>query len=695
MRSRPEGGLQTCPKCRAPSHDGEDHCLACGVAFAAGLYESDETVKSNPIGLAGKSKSAGKALVSAASKSVAGARAQPGPPSNSMSGATAKLPPVAARKSQPGAASNSATGATAKLPPVAARASATPSRAQVMSGEGAGAAAAATGESPLITNPDPAPYSPGDSRDSTDKSNPTRARPDAEGGDPLIGQTPLGQYRITSKIGEGGFGAVYLAEQLGVERKAVIKVLRAKAEGSEIFIKRFQREAAVLARLDNQHLVRLYNFGSFNDGQLFLAMEYGGKETLADVIKRDGRFAPERALRIGMQICEALDEAHQHGIVHRDLKPQNILLSKKGDKDWAKVVDVGIAKILDVDDIEAATLTRSGALIGTPAYFSPEQARGLPVDPRSDIYSAGVVLYEMLTGVLPVVGVTPMDYVRAHAVDTPSPMRNHRLEVPPWFEAAVSKALEKDPGKRYQSASEMAEAFRAARERLLAMAPTDSRSKRPLFVGAALLLVVLSAVGAALVLSSKPRPPVSVDVALAPQPAANAANPPAPAAQAAAPEPPQKSAPPEAPASPAVAAASGAKTDSNSAPAPAPVRPGKSKHSKADPATETAVAPLAPPVASADPWPARMRQLDALSSSKKFKDLLQQADALMSQGPSDEAKTHLYKLLALAKYNVGDSSEALQYEELYRGRCAPSERAEADAFIKTLHADLGDENKGN
>lgn len=600
-------------------------------------------MKSNPVGLAGKGRSATKSAVAS------------GSPSNATTGATAKLRPVSAPKPASNAQSQS--------------------RSQVMSGEGAGVAAAPTGESPMITNPDPVPYAAGDSRDSTDKSQPTPARLDTENADPLIGQTPLGQYRITSKIGEGGFGAVYLAEQVGVDRKAVIKVLRAKAEGLEIFIKRFQREAAVLARLDNQHLVRLYNFGSFNDGQLFLAMEYGGKETLADVIKRAGRFEPERALRITMQICEALDEAHQHGIVHRDLKPQNILLSQKGNKDWAKVVDVGIAKILDSDDVEAATLTRSGALIGTPAYFSPEQARGLPVDTRSDIYSAGVVLYEMLTGVLPVIGVTPMDYVRAHAVDTPNPMRNHRLEVPQWFEAAVFKALEKDPGKRYQTAPEMAEVFRIARERLLAAASGDTRPKRSPILGAALLAVVLTGAGAALYLSSNraPQAPVSVDVVLAPQ----AATPPAEIARAAAQEAAAKIAAPEAvpPAPPARAA-----SDAKATPAPKPTRAGK---------------PQAPAPASADPWAARTQALDVLASQKKFSDLLQQADALMTQSPPDGAKTHLYKLLALAEFNVGDSNEALQYEELYRGRCPLSERAEADAFIKTLRADLGFDSKGN
>src|SRR5438552_593131 len=150
------------------------------------------------------------------------------------------------------------------------------------------------------------------------------------GPDPLIGTRPIGQYQIIRKIGAGGFGAVYLAEQIGVDRKAVIKVLHKKSDDPELFVKRFEREAAVLARLDNPHLVRLYNFGKLDDGQLFVAMEYGGDATLASAMQESGRLEPDRALLIAEQICEALEEAHQHGIVHRDLKPHNILLGRKG-----------------------------------------------------------------------------------------------------------------------------------------------------------------------------------------------------------------------------------------------------------------------------------------------------------------------------------------------------------------------------
>ncbi len=197
-------------------------------------------------------------------------------------------------------------------------------------------------------------------------------------------------------------------------------------------LKRFQREASVLAALDSQHLVPLYSIGEFETGQPFFAMEYGGDVPLADEVDRHQRFRPDRALAIAGQICEALQGAHSHGVVHRDLKPQNILLSRKDGQDWVKVVDVGIAKLLDsaVVDEGGERLTGTGMVIGTAAYFSPEQSHGVAVDGRSDLYTLGIVLYEMLSGKLPVQGETPVDFVRAHLVDAPTPFANHGVDVP-------------------------------------------------------------------------------------------------------------------------------------------------------------------------------------------------------------------------------------------------------------------------
>jgi tRNA A-37 threonylcarbamoyl transferase component Bud32 len=329
--------------------------------------------------------------------------------------------------------------------------------------------------------------------------------------DPLIGQIPLGQYRIIKKIGEGGFGAVYLAEQLGVDRKAVIKVLHKKLVESPVFVKRFEREASVLARLDHHHLVRLYNFGEFGDGNLFLAMEYGGDSTVADQLKHDGPFAPRRALAIAAQICEALGEAHRSGVVHRDLKPANVLLSKKSDLDWAKLVDVGIAKILDRGDVEDASLTGAGMIIGTPAYFSPEQARGLGVDARSDLYSLGVVLYEMLTGKLPITALTPVDYVRAHAIEAPKTLKQGGVVLPAAVQAILDKALVKDRSKRFQTARELSDALTAAGRSLdAAWAP---RTKKMVWSGAVL---AVAAGAAAYAVLSRPSQG-ALDIAFAPE----------------------------------------------------------------------------------------------------------------------------------------------------------------------------------
>src|SRR5262249_48187158 len=250
--------------------------------------------------------------------------------------------------------------------------------------------------------------------------------PKAREGDLMPGAILLHQFRIMKKLGEGGFGAVYLAEQLGLERKAVIKVVHPLLVEDERFVQRFHREARVLASLDHHHLVKVFNFGQLPTGMLFLAMEYGGDRTLAQELHDAGRFDARRALHIMSQVLDALFEAHQNGIVHRDLKPANVLLGVRGGEEWVKVVDVGIAKgIAGDEEAPDEQLTGTGMVLGTPSYYSPEQARGLPIDGRSDLYAAGIVLYEMLTGQLPIKGRTPIDYVRAHAVEQPTPAKKY------------------------------------------------------------------------------------------------------------------------------------------------------------------------------------------------------------------------------------------------------------------------------
>ena len=342
-------------------------------------------------------------------------------------------------------------------------------------------------------------------------TQPSAARPASKESrpteDPFIGTVLIGQYEIRKKLGEGTFGAVYLAEQVSVRRKAVIKLLKAEAPGPEV-IRRFENEAAVLATLESQHVVRLYNFGQMEDGRFFLAMEYGGNRTLEELIRTEAPLDPVRALRITEQICQALQEAHTHPrqIVHRDIKPANLLLSTKDGRDWVKVVDLGIAKLKDEARLGelAAKLTADGMVIGTPAYFSPEQASGQKAEARSDLYSLSVVLYEMLTRALPVPGKTPLDFVRTHIIEPPIPFARHGVQQPPWLEQLVLKGLQKKAAARFASADQMREELAQARRRL-----EKSREKTPrgLIAGAAGGVLLLAVGGGWVALRPSPMPP--------------------------------------------------------------------------------------------------------------------------------------------------------------------------------------------
>ena len=294
--------------------------------------------------------------------------------------------------------------------------------------------------------------------------------------DELIGTTILGQFEVLERIGGGGYGTVYLCDQLGLSRKAILKVVNTEnREEAQVVLHRFDREAKILAALEHPHFIRLYNYGTLDDGRPFLAMEYGGDTNVADEIKKLKKLPPERALLIAEQVCDALEEAHRRGIVHRDLKPHNILLGRRDGHDWVKVVDLGIARVLDsavVDD--GAKLTGVGLVIGTPMYFSPEQCHGVGLDGRSDLYTVGVVLYEMLSGKLPLHGVSNVDYIRAHVVDVPEPLRKNAPEIPASVEAIVMRALRKKAPERFGSAAEMRDAIREARSHL------KPQSKAPL-----------------------------------------------------------------------------------------------------------------------------------------------------------------------------------------------------------------------
>ena len=277
----------------------------------------------------------------------------------------------------------------------------------------------------------------------------------------LIGKT-LGQYHILSEIGRGGMAVVYKAEQTSLNRFVALKVLFPNFTGDSTSVERLYREAQAAARLDHPNIVEIYEVGE-HEGLHFIAMKYVDGQPL-DVILQQGPLPPARALKILAQVASALDYAHRHNVVHRDIKPSNIIVSA-GDR--ITLTDFGLAK-----GAGSATLTSSGALVGTPAYMSPEQARGDEIDYRADIYALGVVAYEMLAGRPPFTG-NPLSIIMAHASQTPPPLRQFRPDLPPGLEAVVMKALAKEPAERYTTAGEFAAALRQALTQPAASARTQ------------------------------------------------------------------------------------------------------------------------------------------------------------------------------------------------------------------------------
>jgi ligand-binding sensor domain-containing protein len=270
----------------------------------------------------------------------------------------------------------------------------------------------------------------------------------------LIGQM-LGQYQIVEQIGMGGMATVYKAYQASMDRYVAIKVLPQQLAEDPEFIGRFEQEARTIAKLENQHILPVYDYGEYN-GYTYLVMRYIGTGTLKKVVEQ-GALPLAAAVNFLTQIADALQYAHDHGVVHRDVKTSNVLI---GEGQVCYLTDFGIAKLA----AGSAHFTGTGSVIGTPAYMSPEQCNGLPVDARSDIYSLGIVLYEMLTGALPFEAETPVAVVLKQINEPLPPPRALNPGIPEAVEKVVFRALAKDPDDRYQSAKDFAGALREAFE---------------------------------------------------------------------------------------------------------------------------------------------------------------------------------------------------------------------------------------
>lgn len=257
------------------------------------------------------------------------------------------------------------------------------------------------------------------------------------------------RYSRLGRLGGGGMGEVYLAHDALLGREVALKVLREPHAGSGEFVERFRREARHAAALSHPNIVEVYDAGETADGEPYMAMEHVPGGTLRDRLLERGALPPRTAAAVTLQIAEALSAAHQRGVIHRDVKPENVLVTENGD---VKVADFGIAKAAD-----ATAMTQTSLVLGTVRYLSPEQAIGQPVSPASDLYSLGVVLYEMLTGEVPFQAEGPIAIAMKHLSQEPASLCELAPAVPASLNALTLKLLEKDPEKRYRSAEELAE----------------------------------------------------------------------------------------------------------------------------------------------------------------------------------------------------------------------------------------------
>jgi serine/threonine-protein kinase len=296
---------------------------------------------------------------------------------------------------------------------------------------------------------------PGDVRDTPHAAPPA----DVIDPDPFIGKS-LGLYKIIEPLGRGGMGVVYVAEHVHLGKRFALKVLTRAVSRSKSAIERLKQEAVAASRIDHDNIVDVVNFDETPEGDFFIVMELLRGTSLGDEIKK-GPLPLERALRVAIQIARALHAAHDKGIIHRDVKPENVFLCAREEGELVKVLDFGISKVRD-DDAERVRMTKTGELVGTPLYMSPEQARGeTNLDARVDVYALGVIVYEMLTGRTPFTGENYFQLLWKHSNEAPPRLSSSGLTipVPPDLDAVVERALAKEPDQRFASMKEVHDAL--------------------------------------------------------------------------------------------------------------------------------------------------------------------------------------------------------------------------------------------
>ena len=266
-----------------------------------------------------------------------------------------------------------------------------------------------------------------------------------------------GKYRVIRLIGEGGMGAVYEAENVRIHRKVAIKVLHAGVAETAEAVQRFEREAQAAGRIGSEHIVEVLDLGNLASGDRYMVMEFMDGDSLSDRIKSRGRLTPAQLYPIAHQLLEALAAAHGAGIIHRDLKPDNVYLlrTRGGHADFVKLLDFGISKFNQLSGDSGFSMTRTGAVMGTPYYMAPEQAKGAKdMDHRVDLYAAGVILYESVTGEVPFNADTFNELLFKIVLEEPRPVQQLAPDIDPGFAAIINKAMARDPGARFLTAKD-------------------------------------------------------------------------------------------------------------------------------------------------------------------------------------------------------------------------------------------------